>query len=87
MQGKEATRPKYTTIQDKVQLGTDITGNPIFGEQTVGTLEETTGAVNRFDTTPKAGAATTIDSQEEYDALPSGATYIDKQDGKTYRKP
>lgn len=86
MQGKEATRPKYTTIQDKVQLGTDISGNPIFGEQTVGTLEETTGAVNRFDTTPKP-AVQTIDSQEEYDALPSGATYIDKQDGKTYRKP
>ena len=29
----------------------------------------------------------TIDSQEEYNSLPPGATYIDKADGKTYKKP
>lgn len=31
--------------------------------------------------------STSINTQEEYDALPSGATYIDAADGKKYRKP
>lgn len=31
--------------------------------------------------------STTIDTQEEYDALPSGAEYIDKQSGQRSRKP
>ena len=30
---------------------------------------------------------TTPKSEEEYNALPSGAEYIDPDDGKTYRKP
>lgn len=29
----------------------------------------------------------TIDSQSDYDTLPSGSAYIDKADGKRYRKP
>lgn len=33
------------------------------------------------------GAAPTVNTQAEYDALPSGATFIDAQDGKMYRKP
>lgn len=46
--------------------------------------------------TPKAGAVAptstteslpTIVSQAQYDALPSGAMFIDSEDGKTYRKP
>lgn len=33
------------------------------------------------------GGVKRISSQEEYDALPSGAIYIDPDDGKPYRKP
>lgn len=36
---------------------------------------------------PESSGNPTIDSQEEYDALKSGDTYIDKADGKLYRKP
>lgn len=35
----------------------------------------------------EAGATARVDTQDEYDALPSGATFIDAQDGRTYRKP
>jgi len=39
--------------------------------------------------TPAAAPASspTIDSQSDYDALPSGTYYIDASDGKRYRKP
>jgi len=36
---------------------------------------------------PSIGGAPTVDSQSEYDALPSGSYYIDASDGKRYRKP
>lgn len=35
----------------------------------------------------EAGATARVDTQEEFDALPSGATFIDAQDGRIYRKP
>jgi hypothetical protein len=36
---------------------------------------------------PAQGQYQQINSQSEYDALPSGAVYIDPDDGKPYRKP
>lgn len=36
---------------------------------------------------PPPADVPTIDSQSDYDSLPSGTVYIDKSDGKRYRKP
>jgi hypothetical protein len=35
---------------------------------------------------PTAGGAPKISTKEEYDKLPSGAQYVDSEDGKTYTK-
>lgn len=42
------------------------------------------GAATAPKTAPKAP---TIDTQKEYDALPKGTEYVDKKDGKRYKKP
>ena len=44
-------------------------------------------AKDRMARKGEGGEPTSINSQEEFDNLPSGATYIDTEDGKTYRKP
>lgn len=44
-------------------------------------------AMQFLDPKPTEGAAKSISTKAEYDALPSGANYVNAKDGKTYRKP
>lgn len=50
-------------------------------------LAATKPMTNSSGRTPTGGNVTTIDSQEEFDSLPSGAYYRDAQSGQLERKP
>lgn len=62
----------------------DDMGNQL---RTSGILNQSTGEIT--PAAPRSGSAstTTPQTQAEYDALPSGALFIDPDDGLTYRKP
>lgn len=66
---------KYGTLtgfEGKTYSASDFSPSSMFGEKDGG---------------DKGGDVATPTTQEEFDALPSGAMYIDPDDGKRYRKP
>jgi len=82
--GGKMTRPEATDLalkQSKSFIIDDWGANSFNAE---GYREH---MINITEEPATAPPASTIDSQAEFDALPSGATYIDAADGKTYKKP
>ena len=76
----------------------DDQGNPIPGSGIDAASEQITTLADRIaraqsgggpapSTTQPMTEIVTIDTQEEFDALPPGSQYIDKSDGITYTKP
>jgi len=85
--GGKMTRQKATDIalkQSKSFIIDDFGFNSFNAE---GYREHMISITGEPATAPPAPPTSTIDSQVEFAALPSGATYIDASDGKTYKKP
>lgn len=80
LSGKERG-PRWKT--SVVPGGVDALGNKLPG---YGLLTDEASGESKIIQPGQGGAAQTISSQAQFDALPKGATYIG-EDGRTYRKP
>jgi hypothetical protein len=82
----QLVRSRIQIIRDQYQQGMGTTEDPfnVIGAHGVSELDRLSGE----NSSPvSAGNHAQPKTQAEYDALPSGATFVDPDDGKTYRKP
>ena len=80
--GGKMTRPQATALalkHSKAFIIDDFGFNSFNQEGFRESMSKLTGS--------RSSVRTTINTQQEYDALPSGSTYVDSSDGKTYKKP
>lgn len=82
---------KLSRLAVEFSAGTRGIPRAAFDEETRTQLDEINQLPARLSKRGAAPAAApqtpTVNTQKEFDALPKGSVYIDKQDGKRYKKP